>query len=344
MAEKKETGKKKSLLDKAKNLLALVIGKRKPSGIWFNIARKKKAVPPTEEQLKEFLEKYVPDLVEKIKERIQVAPGEFASDMEEFDIDGVDDGDADNAAMASSNSLSQRRASKSAQYLYNWLQHFSAPGRSAAFGFNPDESDLGGPRTGIADGEEAVVSVGWGNTKVPAKSKSNRIAKKPIEVRGELEMQPVPWTLENLDEKIELLNDKSKVVNQHYTKTELKGIIERLENRKKYNEFRSYFEQFPNTTDEKIDQLLSKYLLVMKESDIFVPEFPKEAITVMREYTEQVKKLCNKIPVFCVIAEQKMFEKSWEKRDPILLAQSPFGFYYQILGAWDKEMILLSEL
>jgi uncharacterized lipoprotein len=47
---------------------------------------------------------------------------------------------------------------------------------------------------------------------------------------------------------------------------------------------------------------------------------------------------------FYVIAEEKSFKSAAEKRDPILLVQSPFGFYWQILGAWDKEMILLSEL
>ena len=40
----------------------------------------------------------------------------------------------------------------------------------------------------------------------------------------------------------------------------------------------------------------------------------------------------------------QLFRKAYEKRDPILLAQSPFGFYWQILGAWDKEMLLLGEL
>ena len=38
------------------------------------------------------------------------------------------------------------------------------------------------------------------------------------------------------------------------------------------------------------------------------------------------------------------FEKQYERRDPILLAQSPFGFYYHILGAWDTEMLYLPEL
>jgi hypothetical protein len=82
----------------------------------------------------------------------------------------------------------------------------------------------------------------------------------------------------------------------------------------------------------------------MNTSDLFVPEFPDEAIMVMREYTDQLQALCNKKPVFYVIAEPDKFRKAYERRDPILLVQSPFGFYWQILGAWDKEMILLSEL
>jgi hypothetical protein len=57
-----------------------------------------------------------------------------------------------------------------------------------------------------------------------------------------------------------------------------------------------------------------------------------------------MEELCGKKPVFYVIAEPDKFRKAYERRDPILLVQSPFGFYWQILGAWDKEMILLSEL
>lgn len=54
--------------------------------------------------------------------------------------------------------------------------------------------------------------------------------------------------------------------------------------------------------------------------------------------------LCQLKPVFYVIAEESDFKEKDKKRDPILLAQSPFGVYYDILGAWDKEMLLLSEL
>lgn len=174
--------------------------------------------------------------------------------------------------------------------------------------------------------------------------KPKKIVIKPIDVLDQLETIPTPWNLTNLDEKIEVLEYKRDLITQKYSKREVIGMIERLQNRKKWDKFSKFFNGFQNTTDEKIDVLLEKYDLVMKTSDLFVPEFPDEAINIMKSYTDQMKKLCDKKPVFYVIAEPDKFKKAYEKRDPILLVQSPFGFYWQILGAWDKEMMLLSEL
>lgn len=167
---------------------------------------------------------------------------------------------------------------------------------------------------------------------------------KPKDVLNELETMPTPFSLIGVDEKVSILKDKEKLITNHYTKRELVGLIERLENRKKYLEFKTFFDNYQNTTDEKIDNLLKKYDLVMKTSDIFIPEFPDEAIKTMTAYTETLNKVCGKKPVFYVIAEDSNFKKAYEKRDPILLVQSPFGFYWQILGAWNEEMILLSSL
>lgn len=177
-----------------------------------------------------------------------------------------------------------------------------------------------------------------------SKSTSTKIAVKPKDVLEELETIPTPWTLSNLQDKIDVLKYKRELITQSYSKREVEGLIERLENRKKWGKFKDFFNEFQNTTDEKIDDLLAKYDLVMKTSDLFVPEFPDDAIAVMKKYTENMMKLCKKKPVFYVIAEPDKFKKAYERRDPILLVQSPFGFYWQILGAWDKEMILLSEL
>jgi len=175
--------------------------------------------------------------------------------------------------------------------------------------------------------------------KIPAKIKI-----KPIDVLNELETIPNPFTLTLLDEKIEMLKEKADLIVQHYAKREIKGLLERLENRKKYKLFKSFFDGFQNTNDEKISNILNKYELVMKTSDIFIPEFPDNAIKIIKEYTTKVMELCGKKPLFYVIATEENFKENDKRRDPILLVQSPFGFYWQILGAWDKEMLILSEL
>ena len=175
-------------------------------------------------------------------------------------------------------------------------------------------------------------------------SKKTKLAIKPIDVLKELETIPTPFSLNLINEKISILKDKEKLIVQKYAKREISALIERLDNRKKYNEFKSFFDEYQNTNDEKINNILEKYDLVMKTSDIFVPEFPDEAIKTMQAYTEKMLLICNKKPIFYVIAEPDKFREAYKQRDPILLVQSPFGFYWQILGAWDKEMLILSEL
>lgn len=174
----------------------------------------------------------------------------------------------------------------------------------------------------------------------------------PKQVLNELERVETSWSLVGLDEKIKLLQEKKELISQNYTKMDVESLIERLQNRKKYNKmginkktFAEYFRQFDITNQQKIDTLLKKYPnLVMKNADIFIPEFPKDAIKTMKEMTNAFKLLCNKKPLFFVISTENDFVKKYEKRDPILLVQSPFGLYYFILGAWDEEMELLSEL
>ncbi len=201
--------------------------------------------------------------------------------------------------------------------------------------------------SGTGGGINSFLSMGGntiGGSSLTIDEKPKKIAIKPIDVLDQLETIPTPWNLTNLDEKIEILEHKRDLIVQKYSRREVVGMIERLQNRKLWDKFSKYFNGFQNTTDEKIDDLLEKYDLVMKTSDLFVPEFPDDAIKIMKSYTTQMEKLCDKKPVFYVIAEPDKFRKAYEKRDPILLVQSPFGFYWQILGAWDKEMMLLSEL
>lgn len=130
-----------------------------------------------------------------------------------------------------------------------------------------------------------------------------------------------------------------------YARVELASIRERLNNRKRLSEFRNITEKYPHTSTQLIGKVLEvkKYLKCQK-ADSFYPDFPKEALEAMKEYREFCIKLCEKLPVFYVIADSKDFEQRNKRRDPILLAQSPFGHFWQILGAWDKEMVFLGDL
>lgn len=126
---------------------------------------------------------------------------------------------------------------------------------------------------------------------------------------------------------------------------EIASIILRMENRKKYPEVSTFFEEYPYTTTAKINTVLkSNDYLKLGQVAQFVAELPTEAIETMKKYEEETVKLCAKKPVFYIVANKEDFKKTDKKRDPILLAQSPFGHFWQILGAWDKEMMLLENL
>ncbi len=132
---------------------------------------------------------------------------------------------------------------------------------------------------------------------------------------------------------------------QMFGKAELQSIIERLQNRRQLKSCTKVFDKYPYTTNTLIEQVLKDHKhLKCDTSQMFVPDFPKDAVQAMTEYNTTCVTLCGKKTHFYVIADKKDFEQVPHRRDPILLAQSPFGFFWQILGAWDEEMIYLGDL
>lgn len=126
---------------------------------------------------------------------------------------------------------------------------------------------------------------------------------------------------------------------------EISSIKTRMENRKKYPEFKDFFDQFAYTTSSKIEDVVKKHdYLRLGQIAQFIADMPSDAIQTMKDYSKKTQELCGKDAVYYIIADKKDFEKSNSRRDPILLAQSPFGHFWQILGAWDKEMVFLEQL
>ena len=174
----------------------------------------------------------------------------------------------------------------------------------------------------------------------------------PKQALGELGRMPTHFSLEGLDDKISMFESKRDMITQRYAVDDVERMLTCLRNRKKYDlpmsdgqTPRQFFGLFDATTHDMIEALLARRKhLVMKEAEIFIPEFPQEATETMAAYTTKCEELTGKKPKFYVIATESAFREADKKRDPILLAPSPFFFGYHILGAWDQEMLYLPEL
>lgn len=153
-----------------------------------------------------------------------------------------------------------------------------------------------------------------------------------------------------IDEQLESFKDKLGMIKtEEYDMRrgvqEISSVVARLENRKKYSKFNEFYEQFPYTQTSKINDVLKAHdHLKLGQIAQFIADMPKEAVNVMKEYNSKTEEVCGKKAVFYIIADKKDFKQTNSRRDPILVAQSPFGHFWQILGAWDKEMMFLEEL
>lgn len=164
--------------------------------------------------------------------------------------------------------------------------------------------------------------------------------------------------IKSLKKKMELVPQKKRKVQDRnvieiedsygggkYGYLEMESLVERLENRRFYNEHKKFFDQFPYTTSALINEVLTNHSnLRSKRVEEFIPDLPDDAVDIMTEYTDKVKFICGKTPVYYIIADRKDFGEKDKKRDPILLVQSPFALAWQILGAWDEEMVYLGDL
>jgi hypothetical protein len=223
--------------------------------------------------------------------------------------------------------------------------------------FSPDRWGMQGETIAIGGGTQLASKPIRGTKRKTKKGKSTpvkpliKVEITPKSVLGELECRPTMMALDGLSFKIAMLELKLPFITQNFAREEVQSLIDLLKNRLRYNEldksglpFSQFFSQFDSTDDQKIKALCDKHDLVKKSADIFIPELPDEAVQIMVAYGAKVEELTALKPRYFVIASKEDFKDAYKKRDPILLVQSPFGFYYYILGAWDTEMLYLPEL
>lgn len=247
-----------------------------------------------------------------------------------------------------------KKAKKEIESLYDFAQHGVLNNPEFTQFNSNDYIQISPTYTGISMGTPQVVRVVQSEEKKAKDEKDKKDNITPKELHNLKVLNQVEFGIEcsfnYRKETTDLLKKKLGMIRGNsgaskYGKEELISLIERIENRSQYKSHEALINKYPHTTSEAIGSVLNKEdHLRCKSAEEFIPDFPKDAIEAMEEYERLCMQICKKKPVFYVIADKKDFGEIDRRRDPILLAQSPFGFFWQILGAWDEEMIFLADL
>jgi hypothetical protein len=193
----------------------------------------------------------------------------------------------------------------------------------------------------ISLGGTTLYTVGF-NTAEEEDLNDNREEVKPIEIIHLLE-SGCSVSVYQVNKKIlqaEKLIATIKKLNQTVP-ADLYRAYEMLLARKKYPK---HFKKFTwkTTTEEKIKELTTKYKLLHRSYGEFIGSTPPQALEEMVAFNKAFKSITESSASFTIIAPPKYFKS--RKGDPILLAYSPFGDFYYILCAWDKEVEIVEEL
>ena len=179
--------------------------------------------------------------------------------------------------------------------------------------------------------------------------KDKRIEKKPVEVFKEIISKIPEIDCSNLDEKIKIVTNRMDVLESAGVKTsDEKDAIDFLKARQKLIKVKDEF-KWATVTFEKVEKLCNKYKLKEVAIDNFYKTLPMEAIDELEKFITVYKKVSNVKPILRLIIDdfnrdgKKKIGKE-QRKDPILLASSPFGKWYYLLGAWDREVEIIDDL
>lgn len=189
----------------------------------------------------------------------------------------------------------------------------------------------------VAYNQPVEVSVKIGEDK--------RIEKKPIEVVEEVLIET---PLINIDPKlikkdIKTIEKRISVLKDHVrgTFSDENAALMYLNNRLYFKKYAPMF-SWKTTNEEKLKALCSKYKIKRVNPSSFYKNIPIEAVEEIDKFVTACRKINKKFkPEFELIVDDGGVE---DKRDPILLARSPFGRWWYVLGAWDKEVMYLDKI
>lgn len=180
------------------------------------------------------------------------------------------------------------------------------------------------------------------NTSDGTSNKDNRIEKKPVDVVNRIIAEKPSMDLNDLDRQIRIVQRRRDImeeVNGNIRDEDMALIF--LKSRQKYRKVEKLF-TWAVTTQDLIETLCKEYKVMCADFAGYSRNVPQEGLDQLELYFEAWHRVVpDKKPTLKLIVDQGGKE---QKKDPILLAQSPFGNWWYILGAWDKEVEIVDDL
>lgn len=171
--------------------------------------------------------------------------------------------------------------------------------------------------------------------------KDKRITKKPVDIYEEIISEVPKINLKDLDRQIKLVKERKDELSKHMRHQDFNHenmALMFLDARKKYLKHKDKF-KWPVTNKDLIDKLCKKYKVKMEGLHNYYRLVPKEGVEEIKKFGDALGYVSKADAIFMLIISDEERPK-----DPILLAQSPFGSWYYILGAWDKEVEIVDKL
>lgn len=176
-----------------------------------------------------------------------------------------------------------------------------------------------------------------------SRSKDLRVDKKPVEIVSEIIAKKPEIQVGGLDDQIKIVKARLKVLQRFNGQTGDEMLALRyLKARKKFAKYEKLF-PWAITTDAMIDALVKKYKVQFVGFGSYSKSIPNEATDELEKFSSAWEKVVDDefTPELRLITDYKGPE---HKKDPILLAESPFGGWWYVLGAWDKEVEIVDDL
>jgi len=171
-----------------------------------------------------------------------------------------------------------------------------------------------------------------------------RIEKKPVEIVQEIIVPEPVLRLNDLPYQIKAVEARLKVLkkfrgNLGDETMALMYLRARLHYEKKKKLF-----TWPLSTDELINALVKKYKVSNNSFGGYSRNIPLEATAELEKFGKAWDQVVDDERHVAELRLITDYGGKETKKDPILLASSPFGRWWYVLGAWDKEVEIVDEI